>query len=526
MVYFIERNFFNLTDPSHNRRKGDIDPNHDRRTLASRDRPRRQEDSWASQPKTQAQTQPQAREAGIAGDQCHRLIGLLRFLDSLNILVGGVLAFAMTLGSLNLSFYYQLSIFLGLLLSFNGLPLARVYQYPVSTNFWLQILRVTLAWTLVILVYLSAISYFGIMGWVSANWLMIWYSLGLLGFVLIRLGVKLYHQQKRVIRQSRTRVAVVGTGRLGVQVIRHLRQTMPTIDIVGVFDEDGTDTRPIEGCPFRGSIDSLIQITRVERVDEIILALNGLSSEEMNRILSRLSQLPINTNICANPLALELPVRGYSSLGGLPLLHVTAKPLSGWDGAIKNLEDRVLASLILLLFSPLLLTIAMGIKLDSKGPVLFRQKRYGFNNNEITVYKFRSMVHQPEASESFAQTIPNDPRVTRFGRFLRKSSFDELPQLINVLLGDMSLIGPRPHAVQHNKHCAELVDGYLGRNRVKPGMTGWAQVNGLRGKINSPEEMSLRVQYDLYYIDHWSLLFDAKILLLTLIFGFFHKNAY
>jgi putative colanic acid biosynthesis UDP-glucose lipid carrier transferase len=164
--------------------------------------------------------------------------------------------------------------------------------------------------------------------------------------------------------------------------------------------------------------------------------------------------------------------------------------------------------------------------MDSPGPVLFRQKRYGFNNNEIEVFKFRSMRHDPNPDPNVPQARKNDARITRIGAFLRKSSLDELPQLFNVLAGTMSLVGPRPHAVAHNEHYANIIDGYLGRHRVKPGITGWAQVNGYRGETDTPEKMRMRVQFDLYYIDNWSISFDLKILVMTAFVGFVHRNAY
>jgi exopolysaccharide biosynthesis polyprenyl glycosylphosphotransferase len=173
-----------------------------------------------------------------------------------------------------------------------------------------------------------------------------------------------------------------------------------------------------------------------------------------------------------------------------------------------------------------LLIIALATKLDSTGPVFFRQKRYGFNNNPITVYKFRTMHVGAGSDITVQQARRNDPRVTRVGALLRRTSLDELPQLFNVLNGEMSLVGPRPHAVVHNEQYAKIIDDYLSRHRVKPGITGWAQVNGLRGETDTPEKMARRVQFDLYYIDNWSLLFDIKILMLTPFLGFVNKNAY
>jgi putative colanic acid biosynthesis UDP-glucose lipid carrier transferase len=193
---------------------------------------------------------------------------------------------------------------------------------------------------------------------------------------------------------------------------------------------------------------------------------------------------------------------------------------------LKNLEDRILAPIFCVIFFIPCLLIAIAIKLDSPGPVLFKQQRFGFNNNPINVLKFRTMYADRPAEPGVPQATRNDPRITRVGRFLRRSSLDELPQLWNVLMGEMSLVGPRPHAVYHNHKYAAMIDEYLGRHRMKPGMTGWAQVNGLRGETTTVEQMRARVQYDLAYIDNWSLLFDLRILFLTLFVGFVSRKAY
>jgi putative colanic acid biosynthesis UDP-glucose lipid carrier transferase len=193
------------------------------------------------------------------------------------------------------------------------------------------------------------------------------------------------------------------------------------------------------------------------------------------------------------------------------------------------MEDRVLAAAILVIILPLVLLIALAIKLDSRGPVIFRQKRYGFNNEVIEVLKFRSMYVDrcdKAVGAAVVQATKQDPRITRIGGILRRTSLDELPQFINVLMGTMSIVGPRPHAVSHNEQYARLIDEYLARHRVKPGITGWAQVNGLRGETETLEKMAQRVRYDLYYIENWSLLFDIRIILRTLFVGFVNQNAY
>ena len=210
------------------------------------------------------------------------------------------------------------------------------------------------------------------------------------------------------------------------------------------------------------------------------------------------------------------------------MLRVFDRPLTGWSALAKGVEDRVLASLVLVLAAPVMLGIMLLIRHGSPGPVMYRQRRYGFDNRPIEVLKFRTMfVDRCEGPESaVATTRRHDPRVTPIGRLLRRTSLDELPQFLNVLRGEMSVVGPRPHAVAHHDRFAGLIDGYLARHRVKPGITGWAQVNGLRGEADTLARMQERVRYDLHYIENWSLLLDLRIILRTLLVGFSHPNAY
>jgi Undecaprenyl-phosphate glucose phosphotransferase len=280
------------------------------------------------------------------------------------------------------------------------------------------------------------------------------------------------------------------------------------------------------GRPKFGSVDDLVEFARRTRVDLVIFSLPITAEKRILQMLKKLWVLPVDIRLSAHTNKLRFRPRSYSYIGAVPVLDVFDRPITDWDVVVKGMFDRVVGSLLLLAALPVMAAVALAIKLDSRGPVLFRQKRYGFNNEVIDVFKFRSMYIDRCEDRSVVQATKHDPRVTRIGRILRRTSLDELPQFINVLMGSMSIVGPRPHAVAHNEQYSRLIDEYLARHRVKPGITGWAQVNGLRGETETLEKMEQRVRYDLYYIENWSLLFDIRIILRTLFVGFTHPNAY
>ena len=235
-------------------------------------------------------------------------------------------------------------------------------------------------------------------------------------------------------------------------------------------------------------------------------------------MLKTLWVLPVDIRLSAHAEKLRFRPRAYSYIGNVPFIDVFDKPIADWDHVYKALFDRVLGSLLLIAALPVMAAVAIAIKLDSKGPVLFKQNRYGFNNEMIGVYKFRSMLAEKTDATASKLVTKNDPRVTRVGRFIRKTSLDELPQLFNVVMGGLSLVGPRPHAVQakaHNRLYNDVVNGYFARHRVKPGITGWAQINGWRGETDTEEKIQRRVEHDLYYIENWSVWFDLVILFKT-----------
>lgn len=261
--------------------------------------------------------------------------------------------------------------------------------------------------------------------------------------------------------------------------------------------------------------------------DEVWLCLDSHQTSELPKLLRVLSNSTADVRLLPDLQTVSLLNYGVSDLFGIATFNLSQSPMSSWTNqAVKWFEDKVIAALAMLAFAPVMLVVAIAIKLTSQGPVLFIQNRHGWNGEVVKVYKFRTMVtHQP-ASSVLVQATKNDQRVTPLGRFLRASSLDELPQLINVMQGRMSLVGPRPHAVQHNEAYRELIPSYMLRHKVKPGITGWAQIKGLRGETDTVEKMAARVKADLDYIENWSIWLDLRILAITAIKGFVHKNAY
>jgi Undecaprenyl-phosphate glucose phosphotransferase len=329
------------------------------------------------------------------------------------------------------------------------------------------------------------------------------------------------------------RTVVVGADARGESLINAIvSQRDNDVRIVGLFDDRNDDRAPttVAGRQKLGTVDELVEFARRTRVDLVIFSLPISAEGRILQMLKKLWVLPVDIRLAAHSNKLRFRPRAYSYIGDVPVLDVFDKPITDWDVVTKWLFDKIVGSLLLLLAAPVMLMAAIAIKLDSRGPIFFKQKRYGFNNELIEVYKFRSMyVERCDATASVLVT-KGDPRVTRVGAFLRKTSLDELPQLINVAIkGNLSLVGPRPHAVHakaENRLYDEAVDGYFARHRVKPGITGWAQVCGWRGETDTHEKIQRRVEHDLHYIENWSVLFDLSILARTPLAVFKARNAY
>ncbi len=328
------------------------------------------------------------------------------------------------------------------------------------------------------------------------------------------------------------RVVIIGSGERAQEFIKNLKATKDTdIRICGIFD-DRTDMRcpeTIEGYPVLGTLDELTVFAQIARLDMLIMTLPMSAQVRMIELLKKLLVLPIEIRMSVKKGESVFHNRADCLNEELSIIEISQRPIAKWNAICKRGFDIIFASLGLILFSPLLALSALAIKIESPGPVFFRQNRFGFNNEVISVLKLRSMYHEKADPHAKSVVTKNDPRVTKVGNFIRKTSIDELPQLWNVLTGKLSLVGPRPHAVfAHTKEkvWGELIDGYYTRHKVKPGITGWAQINGLRGEVETIEQLEARVKYDLYYIENWSLSFDLYITLMTPLRLFQSGKAY
>jgi Undecaprenyl-phosphate glucose phosphotransferase len=399
---------------------------------------------------------------------------------------------------------------------------AGLYDVHVFRTHVAQFGRLVVAWTLVFLIAFAVAFFLKAGEELSRFWLGTWYASGLGILAVFRIGlaqiVKTWSRAGRLQR----RAVVVGGGEAAEELIRSIQaQQDSDVTICGTFD-DRTDLRSpthAANVPKLGTVDDLVEFARRTRVDLVIVTIPMTAETRVLHMLRKLWVLPVDIRLAAHAAKLRFRPRAYSYIGNVPVLDVFDKPIQDWDVVLKWVFDKIVGTCALIALSPIFLITAIAVKLDSKGPVFFRQKRYGFNNEMIEVFKFRSMYTDMSDATASKLVTKGDPRVTRVGRFIRKTSIDELPQLFNVVFkNDLSLVGPRPHAVHAkaaNQLYGDVVDGYFARHKVKPGITGWAQVNGWRGETDTPEKIQRRVEHDLYYIENWSILFDIYILAKT-----------
>ncbi len=428
--------------------------------------------------------------------------------------------------------YASISFFSILLLYMICGQVLSIYSLHIVRDTPQQFMRMILSWlTAFGILYLVA-KMFPNLNVFNDQWKAVWFLSVLFIISCLRLMVGKLVQQWTSDGLLERRAVIIGGGKEAEELISKLEgQKNNDIRICGIFD-DRTDERSpqnVAGYPKLGTIPELLDFARSARLDMLIVSLPLTAGGRVREMLKKLWVLPVDIRLSAHSNKLAVGNQNYAYIGTMPFVKLADRPITGWRFIKKRLFDFVLSAFFLVLFLPLMLITALAIKLDSRGPVFFCQKRHGFNNEVINVWKFRSMYHDQRDEAAQVVVTKGDARVTRVGAFIRKTSLDELPQLWNVLKGELSLVGPRPHAVHahlKNQPWNDVVDGYFARHRVKPGVTGWAQIHGLRGEIDNAEKIKKRTNYDLYYIENWSLSFDLYILAMTPFKLLDTKNAY
>lgn len=383
----------------------------------------------------------------------------------------------------------------------------------------LLVQRTFLGWTFAFAVLVMVYRLFKVSTDIQDQAVARWYFLTLLMLVLSRFAMLLFFCT-RIRRGKFVQYSVI----LGMnENALHLADDVLSQDdagsgLLGFIDDRNPSRLPHHSLPLLGGMKALESLVREGKVNQVLVALPPNAHERNSHYAKLLRRLPVQVLLAPDMMIFRVAQKRIQSLAGAPMFVIAELPMQGWASLIKRAEDILLATLALILFSPLMLLVALAVRIESKGPVLFRQRRYGYNHQLIEVFKFRSMYHHMRDQDADVQTGKDDPRVTRAGRFIRRTSLDELPQLFNVLGGSMSLVGPRPHATETkaaNILFVDAVEEYVARHRVKPGMTGLAQINGYRGETDTVDKIRKRVEFDLEYIENWSLALDLSILLRT-----------
>ena len=401
------------------------------------------------------------------------------------------------------------------------LQLLGLYRVRAFSAYVTKLPTVLVGWTAAFVILVAGVFFLKMGADFSRVWLAAWYCAGSLALIATRLAVATLVRHWARTGRLYQRVAIYGAGPVTEDLIQQFEADPDQIvRIAGIFDDRDDDRAPRHVCgyPRLGGLNKLIAMSRTMRLDLVIVALPMTAEDRLSKVVRHLSVLPADIKMPARATSLRFSLRTYSHVGSVAMIDLYDRPLADWGTVSKWMFDKIIGAAALILLAPVMAIVAIAVKLDSRGPVLFRQKRYGFNNELIEIYKFRSMYSDLCDAAADKLVTKADPRVTRIGSIIRRTSLDELPQLFNVLLGSLSLVGPRPHAVQAkaaDQLYGEVVDDYFARHKVKPGITGWAQINGWRGETDTAEKIKKRVEHDLYYIENWSVFFDLYILLKT-----------
>lgn len=449
---------------------------------------------------------------------------IAKALDVAGTFTLGYLVYAFYHDDLLLPEYYSTALVLSSLLILIVFPNFGLYLSWRGKNKFSRTINIFYAWG-------SALALLLIFGFFNKNleafsrvWFFAWSTSSFLYLVVYRtlLDIGLNHLRKKGV--NRKKIAIYGAGQVGRDVYKKIKTDYESGFDAVAFIDDNTEIKStkVEGVEVFAP-DQLMSV--LDTCHELWIALPLRAEKRVLEILFQTRHLTTVVRYIPDIYNFRLLNHRITEIANIPMIEINGTPLTASGITLKRIEDILISSLILVLIFPLMILIALLIKLTSKGPVLYKQERHGWNGKTIKVYKFRSMS-VVESNSEFIQATKNDSRITPLGGFLRKSSLDELPQFINVLQGRMSVVGPRPHAVSMNHDYKEKVANYMQRHKVKPGITGWAQVNGFRGETDTLNKMEKRVEFDLYYIQNWSLWLDLKIIFLTVFKGFCGKNAY
>ncbi len=462
------------------------------------------------------------------------MVFIIRVLEFLIVLGSGAVALYLwsdVIAASALSDYLRVILGGGLLF---GLIAEIVGTYDLDAQFSLRRAwqRLFTSWGMVALFLITTGFLLKVSADFSRGWALTWFVTGGVMLAGSRAALTLWLRRLKGRGVFDSRAVIFGAGEQGQRLAGYIRgNDRLTISLLGFFDDrrDGRVPVVVDELPVFGTSDDLVAAIREGLIDQVIVALPWSAEERIRSVVAKLALTPVRIRLAPDLASFAFAHRPLVLLGDLPVLTLFERPISGTDAIIKRAEDILLTLGILAVIWPILLVTAIAIKLDSPGPVFFRQPREGFNNRLFEVLKFRSMTHESCETDGIRQATRGDKRVTRVGAFIRRTSIDELPQLLNVLKGDMSLVGPRPHAPSTRaggRLFHEVVQTYAARHKVKPGMTGWAQVCGFRGETDTEDKLRKRVEHDLHYIENWSVGFDLYILFRTVFAVLAPRNAF
>jgi putative colanic acid biosynthesis UDP-glucose lipid carrier transferase len=447
-----------------------------------------------------------------------------RLLDM--VVISLSMLFALTVKNIELSAQYLLLITIAVLVFELLSAVKGIYRSWRMETLFAELSNVLMVWFVAILILLLIAFASKTSADFSRAVLGIWVVMVVVGLVALRVISRTLLRAIRVDGRNSRTVAFAGYGKASLKMAQHIAtQPWMGLRILGVFDDRASQRLGETGLALIGDLEDLISRVHAGEINLVYVTLPMHAEQRIIELIDALADTTASVYVVPDIFVFDLFHAQWSTVGSLPVVSVFESPFYGVNGGIKRLEDLIVGGLILLLISPVMVLIALAIKLTSSGSVLFKQHRYGLNGDIVEVWKFRSMTVSDNGN-TIVQAAKNDVRVTPLGAFLRRTSLDELPQFINVLQGRMSIVGPRPHAVAHNEEYRGLLHGYMLRHKVKPGITGWAQVNGWRGETNTLDKMKGRLDCDLAYVRNWSLWLDIKIILMTIFKGFSGSNVY